>query len=116
MVETTDMKIQIRGKDIGLNEAVEAYIERRLLFSLGRFSPRIDRVTVQVLDLNGPRGGQDKSCRVEVHMRPSGRVFVKDVDTSLHVAVDRAVDRLARAVGRAIERARTGRAADQLGL
>ena len=87
------MKIQIRGKDIALDEAMQEYIERRLLFSLGRFSPRITRVTVQVLDLNGPRGGLDKSCRIEVQLHPSGRVFVKDTDAHLHAAVDRAVDR-----------------------
>lgn len=108
------MKIQIRGKDIKLDESAQDYIERRIEFSLGRFSRRITGVTVQVLDLNGPRGGEDKSCRIEVQLRPSGRVFVKDADAHLNAAVDRALDRLARAVARAIERTRvTNRIVEQ---
>jgi len=108
------MKIQMRGKDIKLDESAQDYIERRIDYSLGRFSRRISGVTVQVLDLNGPRGGEDKSCRIEVQLRPSGRVFVKDADAHLSAAVDRAVDRLARAVARAIEKTRaTKRASEQ---
>jgi putative sigma-54 modulation protein len=111
------MKIQIRSKNMAMDEGMQEYVERRLLFSLGRFSPRISRVTVQVLDLNGPRGGLDKSCRIEVQMHPSGTVFVKDTDAHIHAAVDRAVDRLARAVGRTIERTRTpSRTVDPSGL
>ena len=89
------MKIQIRGKDIELDKAMKEHIEHRLLCGLDRFSPRITRVTVQILDLNGPHGGPDKSCRIEIRLHPSGRIFVKDTDAHLHAAVDRAVDRAA---------------------
>lgn len=101
------MEIQIRGKDVELDQAVQDYIESRVLYSLDRFTPRITRVSVQILDLNGPRGGQDKGCRIEVQLRPSGRVFVRDTDAHVHAAVDRAVDRLARVVGRTIEKTRS---------
>ncbi len=100
------MKIQIRGKDVQLDEDVKDYIERRIQFGLGRFSPRISGVTVQIHDLNGPRGGQDKECRIEVRLKPSGSVFVKDSDAQIHAAVDRVTDRVARSVKRSIERTR----------
>ncbi len=100
------MKIHLRSKKVGLDETVRAYIERRLRFSLGRYSPRILRVTVQIVDLNGPRGGEDKVCRIEVRLLPTGSVFVEDTDADLHAAVDRATDRAARSVSRAIERTR----------
>lgn len=100
------MKIHVRSKQVGLDETVRAYIERRLQFNLGRYSPRILRVTVQIVDPNGPRGGEDKVCRIEVRLLPTGSIFVEDTDADLQVAVDRAADRTARSVSRAIERAR----------
>ena len=100
------MKIQIRGKDIELDQAMKEHVEHRLLCGLDRFSPRIVRVTVQILDINGPRGGLDKSCRIEIRLHPRGRIFVEDTDAQFHAAVDRAVDCAACAVGREIERVR----------
>jgi ribosome-associated translation inhibitor RaiA len=100
------MKVHVRGKQADVSNTVRAHIERRLQFSLGRLSPRILRVTVQILDLNGPRGGEDKACRIEVRLLPAGSVFVEDTDADLHAAVDRAADRAAGAVSRVIERTR----------
>ena len=100
------MRIEIRGKDIELDKTMKDYIEHRLQSGLDRFSARIARVTVQILDINGPHGGPDKSCRIEIRLHPRGRIFVKDTDAHFHAAVDRAVDCAACAVGREIERVR----------
>ena len=58
------MNIQIRGIGIPPTAALAAHIERRLAFSLSRFSAQIERVVVRFSDMNGPRGGSDKVCRV----------------------------------------------------
>jgi putative sigma-54 modulation protein len=98
------MKIHVRSRQVEVDDTVRAHIERRLQFSLGRFSQRIRRVTVQIVDINGPRGGEDKVCRIEVRLPPTGSVFVEDMDADLHAAIDRAADRAARSVSRAIKR------------
>jgi putative sigma-54 modulation protein len=100
------MKIHVRGRQVDVEENVRAHIERRLQFNLGRFSPRILRVTVRVIDLNGPRGGEDKNCRIEIRLLSTGSIFVEDTDADLYVAVDRAADRAERSVSRAIKRTR----------
>jgi putative sigma-54 modulation protein len=100
------MRIHVRSKQIELAENLHAYIERRLEFSLGRFSPRIQRVTVLVTDVNGPRGGEDKLCRIEVRMQPTGTVFVEDRGEDLVATIDRGAERIGRSVGRTIERER----------
>ena len=61
---------------------------------------------MQLGDLNGPRGGLDKQCRVTVTLSPSGRVMVEATDANLHSAIDRAADRLERSVTRELERRR----------
>ena len=46
------MNIQIRGIGIPPTAALAAHIERRLAFSLSRFSAQIERVVVRFSDLN----------------------------------------------------------------
>ncbi len=98
------MQVYVRSTDPEVDEAVRAHIARRLQFSLGRFSDSIGRVNVRVVDINGPRGGEDKACRIEVRLRPNGTVFVQDTDAVVLSALDRAADRTARAVARAPRR------------
>ena len=57
-------------------------------------------------DVNGARGGADKRCRIIVTLIPSGSIRVEDTDSDLYAVVARAADRLARAVGRELERRR----------
>lgn len=100
------MKFGIRGRHIELTEALLAHVERRLRFALSRFGQKIRRVAVQLTDLNGPRGGLDKQCRVTVTLSPSGKLMVEAIDADLPTAIDRAADRLERSVTREMERRR----------
>ncbi len=99
------MKILIRSR-LRASAAVRAYVERRLHFSLGRFSQRVERAMVHLQDVNGPRGGEDKLCRIEVRLRPGGSVFVEESGSAVLAAVAGAAERVGRAVSRAVERRR----------
>src|SRR3954447_23488504 len=71
------MQLRIRGVNYGLDDGLRDYIERRLQFALGRFAARIHRLTVRLTDVNGPRGGLDKRCRIAVALVPRGVVIVE---------------------------------------
>ena len=91
-----------------LTDELTAFTERRLLFALSRFGDRIERVQVNVEDVNSKiRGGVDKSCRIDVHLRKLPSVHVTADDSSLHAALASAADRAGQAVSRAIEKYRT---------
>jgi len=83
------MQLHIKGQNLFLAPAVIEWIERRLRFALSRFADRIDRVTVRLADLHGPRGGVDKQCRIVVRLRPGGEVVIEDTATDLETAIDR---------------------------
>lgn len=100
------MKIHVRTRQVQLDDFVRAHVERRLQLSLDRFSDRVQRVTVHLVDVNGPRGGKDKVCRIEARLRPTGVLFVEDADADLFVAIDRAADQAGEAVSRALKRDR----------
>lgn len=102
------MRISIRTSDASLADL----IRRRFAFALGRFDGRVRSVTVRLTDVNGPRGGVDKQCRVTAHLRGGARAIVlEDIDADAAVAVDRVADRTARAVARAAHALRDWRSA-----
>jgi ribosomal subunit interface protein len=105
------MRIRLRGLKIDPTPAIEAHTGRRLRFAVGRFAERIEEMIVRFEDLNGPRGGVDMSCRIVVRLRPGGAVRVEERDEDLYSAIDRAADRVGRAVRRELGRRRTLRRA-----
>jgi hypothetical protein len=70
--------------------------ERRVRFVLRRRSWMVSRVEVQMSDVNGPRGGVDKRCQVELRTDGAGPVIVASVANSWRTALDNALARAAR--------------------
>lgn len=100
---TADMRMRIAIRTGGIPSQLAALARRRLEYALGRFGTRIRSVTVRLADVNGPRGGVDKTCVIAVRLEPARRLIViEDIDADAPVAIDRAADRAARAVARAL--------------
>lgn len=100
------MQLQIHRQNIRLDQGQFEEIERRMMFALDQFDSWVVDATVYVEDVNGNKGGIDKSCRVLVNLRSGKTIKVEDIDAELMAAVARAADRLSNAVGREIERKR----------
>ncbi|HKU39982.1 MAG TPA: HPF/RaiA family ribosome-associated protein [Polyangiales bacterium] len=101
------MRLHVRARNISLSDELMAHVDRHIHFALSRFADRIQTVHVSLWDLNGPRGGIDKACRVRILLR-FGRVLnFEDVDTTLHAVVSRVCDRASRHVGRELARQRS---------
>jgi putative sigma-54 modulation protein len=101
------MKIDIKTQDFPLTDALRSYAERRLHFALTCCEDRIQRVAMRLSDINGPRGGADKRCRLQVVLAGLPDVVVEDTEVDLYVAIDRATDRTGRTLVRKIERQQT---------
>jgi ribosome-associated translation inhibitor RaiA len=82
------------------------YIKRKLGMKLGKFASSIERVSVRVEDVNGPRGGVDHECRIKVVLSDLPSVVFVEQDASLAAAIDRALAGSERAVRRAVRRTR----------
>ena len=67
---------------------------------------RIHRLTVRLTDVNGPRGGLDKRCRIAVALVPRGVVMVEGSGDDPFALVAGAAERAGRAVRRELERRR----------
>lgn len=85
-------------------------VERRLRFALSRFEPRILSIDLTLRDVNGPRGGADRYCRLVVRLSsPKARIVVEAQDLSVESAVSRCAERAARTVARTLDASREGR-------
>jgi ribosome-associated translation inhibitor RaiA len=81
-------------------------VERRIRFALTGFSTQVTSVTVRLADLNGPRGGVDKQCRIGVQIIPSGTVALEETNANLYACIDRAAGRAERLVAWKLQRTR----------
>src|SRR3954451_12101018 len=100
------MRLRMRGVNCEMDDELKGHIERRLRFALGRFAARIDRLTVRLSDVNGPRGGVDKRCRIAVTLVPRGVVMVEGSGDDPFTLVSDAAKRAVRSVQRALGRRR----------
>lgn len=103
------MQLEILGVNIGLGDKLRDHIERQLWSALGRFAARIDRLTIRLIDINGPRGGVDKRCRIAAALIPRGLVIVEGEGDDPFALIGRTAKRTGRSVRRALDRRRRGR-------
>jgi putative sigma-54 modulation protein len=98
------MRTEIRTDGIRLDHLLRSRVERALLYSLDRYRGRIVAATVRISDVNGPKGGVDKECRICLDLGRREVLVVRQMDASASAAVDRAAERVRRRIGKILDR------------
>jgi len=101
--------VDIHGQGFTVTPALAEHMRRRLGFVLARHSDRVQRVAIRVGDENGPRGGVDMYCRIQVHLRDAPVAVITDVGADLYAVIYRAADRVGRVVVKHLDRTRPAR-------
>jgi putative sigma-54 modulation protein len=107
------MDVEIRLRHLELRPAQRALATKRVAAALDRFESRLRLVTVTVEDVNGPKGGADKRCRIRALGERGFAVQATATDLTVGAAVDRAADAIGRNVSRAVGRLRDFAARDR---
>lgn len=92
-----------------IDEEDRDYIARKLGMRLGKFASAIERISVRLSDVNGPRGGSDQKCQIKVVLSGLPSVVVNETDSALPRSIDRAIDAVVTAVRRRVQRRRLKR-------
>lgn len=77
---------------------------QRVQFALRRMSALVPRAKVQFSDVNGPRGGVDKRCQVELNTASNGKVVISTLASDWRTALDQSLERATRALTRGVQR------------
>ena len=101
------MNIEIQARRVPLSRKLRNHTERRIRSALTRFDERITRVSLWLSDVNGPKGGNDKNCQVQIVMSGKPDVVIEETRENLYVAINRAIDRAGQTVVRKLDRQRS---------
>lgn len=100
------MRVAIQSNGFVMTIALRMYTEQRLAAALGWARHHMRKLAVSLSDINGPRGGVDKRCKIQVQLSGGREVIIEEREADLYAAIDRAVDRADRAVVKQVERTR----------
>lgn len=103
----TDLPVFIRAVGVRVGPSDRDYIRRKLDRKLGKFSRHVERTSVRIEDVNGPRGGIDKRCRIKAVLRGLPSVVVEERHETLQAAIDGALSRVTLAVRQATDSRRS---------
>jgi hypothetical protein len=100
-----DTPLEIRVSGVDLPEDFGPHVRALLGRRLGRFATHIERATVRVEDVNGPRGGVDAVCRIQLTVSGRPPVLVERNALDALTALKRSATAAAQAMDRSIGRA-----------
>lgn len=98
--------VHIRVLGAALDTEDREHIARKLGMRLAKFASSIERVSVRVSDVNGPKGGVDHKCLIKVTLSGLPSVVVERQDSALQRAVNTAITATGPAVRRSVQRRR----------
>ena len=82
----TDLKIELSTENL-------SRIRKKTLSMFSKFCERVQVIKVTIDDVNGPKGGKDKHCRVVIYSKGMPDIVITDNQTSVMSAVNIALSR-----------------------
>ncbi|WP_158597848.1 HPF/RaiA family ribosome-associated protein [Noviherbaspirillum saxi] len=101
------MKPTIVAKGVKLPQVLRDYVVRRLQFALSHAREAIGAVVVRISDQNGPKGGVDKQCRIQITVPGMPSIIVSSKAGRIAEAIDLCAHRAALAIDRLRSRTRS---------
>lgn len=98
------MQIIFESRDAEGSQFRDLSVER-VRFALRRLTHFVPHAKVQFSDVNGPRGGVDKRCQVELKTDHVGTVVIASMARDWRTALNRSLGRATRVLTRSLQRA-----------
>ena len=97
------MQIIFESRDADGAQMRDLAVER-VRFALRRLTALVPRAKVLLSDVNGPRGGLDKRCQIELKTDNAGTVVIASLARDWRAALDRSLIRATRVLTRKLHR------------
>ena len=77
------MKIEVQSKHIKLTKRLKVSLSKRMESTFDRFADQIKQGKVRLHDVNGPKGGIDKHCKIHLSLDNHEDIVVKGITHKL---------------------------------
>lgn len=104
---THEVHISLQARGLRVTKTHRREVRRILTSALGRFAHRVRTVCVWLEDVNGPRGGVDNLCRIDIEFRPRGAISVSASASDELAAAAKAANRAREVVDRCVKKLRS---------
>lgn len=92
------MNFRMNEGRIPTSAALVRHAGTKLGAMLRAFADRLGDVQVSIAEEGGRRGSAEKRCLILAHVHGAGQVVVEDRQADFYAAIDRAADKLRRAI------------------
>ena len=104
------MKLRIRSQGFPLSKALARRVQRRFERAVQHGRRVVAEVVIRLGDINGrARKGIDKRCGVEMRLATGEVIMLRETDSNLYTAIDRAATRSKRTLLDRLRRLRSRR-------
>lgn len=103
---TRPMTIAIRSGVFRIDADLRETVERHVRRGFHRYARRSTEVRVWLDDANGPRGGIDRTCRIQVELLSAGTATVECRAETVYAALAGAIERAKTTIDRMLKRRR----------
>lgn len=86
--------IEVRSRSTDSEDEIRQFAERRISFALDHLRG-LRRIAVSIDDINGPKGGIDKHCRIKAEFGFTS-IVMEETQQNWQIAMARAIHRVAR--------------------
>ena len=87
------MKLIINARDPITDQQVYEHIEHRIGFAFARIRESIRSITLTLCDINGPKGGIDKQCKIMIKADSLPTIVIVERQAETIHAIDRCISR-----------------------
>jgi len=99
------MELIVRGQNVPISAALEAHSRERIERAVRLFEPRIERVVLVFVDLDGPRKGLGQACKAFVALASGDTLVQESRDRDFYTALSHVAHRVRHQLLRLHERA-----------
>lgn len=100
------MRTSITSPHWPVTEALAAHIQACIESLEQRFGDRVRSIAIRLMDVNGPKGGEDKVCRLQARIDNHPSINTEGRHAELYTAISLASHRLERSLDSVLDEGR----------
>lgn len=108
------MEMTVQTQGFKLTRSLEQFTQYHIHKTLKCCSENIERVVVRLKDINGPKGGDDKHCSVEIKLAHKPVMIITKTSGDMYQGIRQTTKRAARTAMRQLKRRRALRLKQRL--